>query len=97
MERRPADAQPKRRGNAFLTGNPDAAHPKAETSEVGPFTLTRRASTAGREEEEARALLIGVPKEATMRVTTMSALEIFHVWTLRCVQNTCLTNPGNYS
>jgi hypothetical protein len=97
MEARPADARSERSCDPFLTGDTDAACPKAKTRDLGPFTLARRSSAARREEEEAWAILVRVTAEATVRIGTMSFLKFVHARTLRGVTGPCLNNPGNYS
>ena len=49
------------------------------------------------QEEEARALLIGVAEETTMRFGAVLAGDLVHPGTLERVPRPCLTNPGNYT
>ena len=54
-----------------------------------------RTDTARRQEEEGRALLVGVTKQAAMRLGAALDRELVHRRTLGQVSLPCLTNPGN--
>jgi len=58
---------------------------------------SRRPAAARCQEQEARALLIGVPEETTMRLGAVLAGDLVHPRTLGRGLRPCLTNPGNYT
>lgn len=97
MQACPADAQGEGGRDAELGRNADATSSKPQAVAVRGSNRTRRTSTPGRQEQEARALLVGVPLKATMGISAVGSLQLVHDWTLAGVLPPCLNNPGNYS
>ena len=96
MQACPTDPESERCRDAVLPGDPDALHPEAEAGEIMANEPLRRTTTARRQEEEPRALLVGVAKKAAMRLGAVLDRELVHRRTLGRVSLPCLTNPGNY-
>ena len=97
VEARPARAEGQRGCDALLAGNPHATGTQAEPREIGTSHRSRRPATAGRQEEEARAFLVGVAEEPAVRVSAVLDRELVHPATLGRAVEPCLTNPGNYT
>ena len=93
----PTDPQSERCRNALFPGHPDAPDPEPEAGEIRMNKAPRRTTTTRRQEEEARPLLVGVAKEAAMRLGAVLDRELVHRRTLGRAGLPCLTNPGNYT
>ncbi len=93
MEARPADPEPERRGDAVFPGQP---HSPSTEPQVGRVALARtpwRATPASGQEQEPRALLVGVTEESAMRNFSMVRLKVVHAGTLGRAITPCLINP----
>ena len=66
MEARPTDPEVEGRRDALVAGDTDAPEPPAQAGQVSTWRWTRWSAATSGQEEEARALLIGVTKETTM-------------------------------
>ena len=97
VEARPTGPDLERRGDALVPGDTDASKSQAQAGHVGPWRWPGRPAAPRRQEEEARALLIRVPKETTMWLGAVLAGDLVHPRTLGRVPRPCLTNPGNYT
>ena len=97
MEARATGAEREGRGDALLAGHPHAASPEPQRRQVYGQRCPRRTPTPGREEQEPRALLVGVAEQSAVRVRPMVGLQFVHARTLEPTTPPCLTNPGNYN
>ena len=78
MEARPADPERERRGDAVLPGEPDSPSTEPQVGKVVMARRPWRATAASRQEQEPRALLVGVTEESTMRILPMVRLKVVH-------------------
>ena len=97
MEARPADPERERRGDAAFPGEPDSPSAEPQVGGVAMAHTPWRATPARRQEQEPRALLVGVTQESAMRIFPMVRLKVVHTGTLERAITPCLINPGNYS
>jgi len=97
MQAGPADAEPERGRNPLVAGDSDGTDAKPERGQALALVGAGRTAAAGRQEEEVRALLVGVTKETTVRIGPIVGRELIHPATLGQAAIPCLTNPGNYT
>jgi hypothetical protein len=97
MEARPTGPEGERCRDAFLAGDADTSDPEAQGGQIGTRRWPGRSSAPRRQEEEARAFLIRMPEETTVRLGAILDGELIHPPTLERTDHPCLTNPGNYT
>ena len=93
----PTDPEREGRGDTLLAGDADTPGPEAQTRQTDTSRWPGRPTAAGRQEQEARSLLVRMSKETTMWFGAIPDREFIHAPTLERVVPRCLTIPGNYT
>ena len=91
MQARPAGTEGEGRGDALAERGADTTDPKSQRGQIFADPWSRRPSATGRQEEEARALLVGMTERTSVWVGAYAC----HPATLRISLVSCSTNPGN--
>ena len=97
VEARPTGPEGEGCRGALLAGDANTANPEAQGAQIGTNQWPGRSSAPRRQEEEARAFLIRMPEETTVRLGAVLDGDLIHPPTLRRTDHPCLTNPGNYT
>lgn len=79
MQACPAHAEGQGCGDSLIPGDADASGPMAKPGQVRAWRASGRSTTACREEQEARTLLVGVAEQAAVGILPMLRLNVVDV------------------